>query len=124
AAAKHELAYQYAMWAGDYTQALEACRSVLAQVEGNELQAYRAFWYYLAGSAAYFAERKGHGDFEADARDYFARAARAAPSVRWLVDLAMKKGGEKDGASGALDVPTSLLLVIERLEEQLAQLGM
>lgn len=125
AAAKHELAYQYAMWAGDYTQALEACRSVLAQVEGNELQAYRAFWYYLAGSAAYSAERKGHGDFEADARDYFARAARAAPSVRWLVDLAMKKGGEKDGASdGALDVPTSLLLVIERLEEQLAQLGM
>lgn len=56
-----ELDYQYAMWRGDYAAALEACRKILAELKDSELRGYRALWSYLAGSAAWLAEREGVG---------------------------------------------------------------
>jgi hypothetical protein len=54
----HELRYQYALWNGDYEKAVEECRFVLSSLSGDDVKGYRAFWYYLAGSAAWIATKK------------------------------------------------------------------
>ena len=47
-----EIDYADAMWVGDYQRALEKARSCADRLSGPDLADYRAWWYYLAGSAA------------------------------------------------------------------------
>jgi RAD3-like DEAD/DEAH box helicase len=54
-----EIAYAYTIWEGNFTEALESCRSVLGKLNHSDLRGYRALWTYLAGSAAWLAWRAG-----------------------------------------------------------------
>jgi hypothetical protein len=121
-AVTHEVRYQYAMWAGRYTDALDAARSVLACLLAPELRGYRALWHYLAGNAAVRGNRSEQlHDEGAAAREQFRLAARAVDNVRWIADLARYVGVEKDPGDDARDLDA--LRVIERLEGTFVTLG-
>ncbi|MFO0140552.1 MAG: DEAD/DEAH box helicase family protein [Aphanizomenon sp.] len=86
-AVAHEVRYQNALWSGNFEQAVEECRSVLSSLSGDDVKGYRAFWYYLAGSAAWIASKQGITYMEGVARDFFKRAASTTDGVFWLYQL-------------------------------------
>ncbi len=119
-AVKHEINYQYSIWNGDYTSALESCRQVLAQLVSEPLRGYRAFWLYLAGSAAWIASEKGDIELSDVARDYFGMAAKAANSIPWLSELTrlgLSNTDTPDFEHEGLDD------AVEKLESQMENLG-
>jgi hypothetical protein len=114
----HEVRYQYALWRGDYQEAVAQCRAALTHLSGDNLKGYRAFWNYLAGSAAWLGARDGAGELEQVAREFYRHAAGTAVTVRWLTKLAnvipeIRQEGVDNG----------LLAVVERLETVLEGLG-
>jgi hypothetical protein len=121
AAVQHEIEYQYAMWEGDYVRALECCRSVLAHLNHPDLRGYRALWSYLAGSAAWLGHQNRMFADETAARNYFSDAQKAAPAIRWLVNLSRAlniPSDDLDSSASSLALP-----LVERLEGVLERLG-
>jgi hypothetical protein len=120
-AVPHEIDFQYALWNGDVTGALEAARKVLTELTDPGLKGYRALWNYLAGSSAAAMAREGSPAHSAVAREYYSFAAKAMPSVAWLRDLA----GAHDGPdkAGAPQGGQSSAALIDRLEGVLDILG-
>ncbi len=118
-AAPAELAYQYALWNGDYLTALEQCRAVIGKLNHADLRGYRALWLYLAGSSSWLAYKAGQLDTEESTKDYFRKAQAAAPVLRWLVGL----GGEKTAVASAAFIEPRLMTMIERLETVLEKMG-
>lgn len=119
AAVRHEVRYQYCLWHGDYESAVRECGSVLTALSGDEVRGYRAFWYYLAGSAAWLGAQACIPALDAVARRYFGHAAGAAEGVRWLFELA--RLGLAEGGSTTED--GRLAAVIEGLETRLESRG-
>jgi hypothetical protein len=117
-AVAHEVGYQYALWFGDYTKALESARAVLSALNDQTLRGYRALWLYLAGAAAWRAAAEGAGSLEAVARDYFVKAKEAAPAVQWLARFVYREEGTIEAADQSL-----VMSVIERLESRITELG-
>ncbi|MUG98707.1 DEAD/DEAH box helicase [Scytonema sp. UIC 10036] len=116
----NEVRYQYALWNGDYERAVAECRSVLTSLSGNDVKGYRAFWYYLAGSAAWMAAKDGISSMESVARDFFQRAANTAEGVRWLYELSrLYIENQQENRADVF----RLAAVIEGLETQLLALG-
>jgi hypothetical protein len=116
-----ELSYEYALWNGDYTQALEHCRAVLGKLNHQDLRGYRALWLYLAGSSAWLAHAAGMLPNDDIAKDYFRKAQAAAPVLRWLVNLQTGEARTTPSAASQTDPETSAL--VERMEGILDQLG-
>lgn len=114
-----EVEYVHAMWRQDYLKALEHCRKVLAVLDAPELQGYRALWNYLAAAAAWLASRTKIAALADQAKDYFERAAKAAPNIAWL----RSASGTREEVGGALPTSPRLLKVLERLETCLDSLG-
>jgi hypothetical protein len=115
-----ELAYQAAMWNGDFKAALGHCRTVLGKLDDGGLRGYRALWLYLAGSAAWLAaERRQLGGGEV-ARGYFAKAQSAAPALRWLVDLQRMTG---TGSETAPAEDGRAYALVERIETVFESFG-
>jgi hypothetical protein len=120
AAVDHEIAYQAAMWNGDFGGAFDACRSVLGRLKDSSLKGYRALWSYLAGSAAWLAHRGGHSGMDQNARTHYANAQKAAPGVSWLVRLSRL---EKVAETPSDRDNAALCSQVERLEQRLESLG-
>jgi hypothetical protein len=122
-AVSHEVKYQYALWSGNFEKAFEESRAVVTALSGDEVQGYRAFWYYLAGSAAWLAANNPNNkvvSMESVAREFFGRAASTTDSVRWLFELSRLSSIEiqPDQVEAF-----RLAAVIEGLETQLSRLG-
>jgi hypothetical protein len=81
----HEIAWQKAMWDGDYAEAYEAAREVLGKLGASNLCGYRATWHYLAGSSGALAAAEGDSNFEAASRSQFRKAKEASSGITWLV---------------------------------------
>ncbi|MBW4639336.1 MAG: DEAD/DEAH box helicase family protein [Gloeocapsa sp. UFS-A4-WI-NPMV-4B04] len=116
----HEVRYQYALWNSNFEKAVEECRCVLTSLSGDDVKGYRAFWYYLAGSAAWMAVQSGITSMESVSRDFFKRAASTTEGVSWLHGLSRL----------STEVPEEnqtdkirFAAVIEGLESQLSKLG-
>ncbi len=117
----HELEYQYAIWAGDYIKALDACRKVLAELTDADLKGYRALWNYLAGAAAWLSHHHGMTTDKSSPKIYFSEAQKASQAIRWLATLSRTidiSDVPKDAIVGSRTVP-----LIERLEGVLDRLG-
>jgi hypothetical protein len=114
-----ELEYQYALWEGDYLQALENCRKILATLTDESLKGYRALWNYLAGSAVWLATQKGLIDADYQAREYFENAKKAAPTISWLIRVSKADAPSKEHKSNYDKEP----ILIERIETILESLG-
>ena len=116
----HEIAWQKAMWGGDYGEAYDCARDVLSDLGDSALRGYRMLWHYVAGSAAALAAREGTHDLTAQAAQQFQRAKACSPGISWLVGL----------ARNAVVTPTrvernraTVMLQVERLESYLLDLG-
>lgn len=120
ASVAHEVRYQNALWSGDFEKAVEECRSLLSLLSGDDVKGYRAFWYYLAGSAAWIAAQRGITSMEGVARDFFRRAASTTDGVSWLYQLSRLNLEENN--ENQID-KSRLTSVIEGLESQLLQYG-
>ncbi len=120
-AVSHEVRYQKALWGSDYERALAEARAVTAKLKAPELCGYRALWHYLAGSVSQMLSAKPGDGPDKAAREQFAAAKGAAPSVPWLAHLtradAVGGGSEVDGPSVEVNVQA------ERLEGKLLGLG-
>lgn len=114
-----EVKYQYALWRGDYSEALRHCNSILTTLSGDDVKGYRAFWSYLEGSAAWLGAMTGVPELEPVARASFTRAASTTVGVKWLRELSRL---EILGAAQR-EVDTNLISVIEELENQLEVIG-
>jgi len=120
AAVAHEIAWQKAMWEGDYAKAFEAAREVLGKLSDPGLRGYRALWHYLGGSAARLAVEDGEASLEGPAKAQFRQAKDASSGITWLIGLA--RGGGTLPTAEERDQATAMLQV-ERLEVQLQKLG-
>jgi hypothetical protein len=121
AAVASEVAYAESLWAGNFDMAFDDARSVLNHLGGDELRGYRAFWYYLAGSAAWLAAEAGRPAMQESAREMFDHARKATKGVRWLYKLAMNPS--LNAADEERPIDPRVLALIERLEERLVELG-
>jgi hypothetical protein len=117
---KHEVKYQYAIWQGDYQRAIRECDSLLSILSGDEVKGYRAWWGYLAGSAAWLGAQSGISSLDQVARAKFAGAAAVANLVLWLRGLARLHLCDESTSGDESD----LLAVVERLEAVLAIMGL
>lgn len=119
-AVEAEIKYQYAMWHGNYADALAQCRAVLGFLAHESLRGYRAMWLYLAGSAALLAFKAKALSDDRLSREFFQQAYKAAPGLRWLGRLL-----HSERVKGEVVEESELkFAVIERLEELFQQLGM
>lgn len=117
----NEIEYQTALWQGDFVGAHESARKILAQLTEPELIGYRALWCYLAGSAAWLADRDCAANFETIARDHFSMAFGATSAIRWLGRLSRK---QLTGTPTVQEVDADqTIALIERLEVVLDSLG-
>lgn len=114
-----EIAYAEALWSGNFDLALDSAKTALGFLGGDELRGYRAFWYYLAGSAATLAERSGNAQMRAVAAEFYDNARKATNGVRWLYELAKTPSLSLPEAQ----VDPLALRQVELLEEQLESLG-
>lgn len=120
ASVAHEVKYQNALWSGNFEKAVEECNSVLSYLGGDDVKGYRAFWYYLAGSAAWIAAKRGVISMERVARNFFKRAASSTEGVSWLYQLSNLSIEEPENNQADTLRLTS---VIETLEVQLSGYG-
>jgi len=116
----HEIRYQYALWNEEFDEAVAEGRTVSTKLSGNDVQGYRAWWYYLTGSAAWLASTKGMKSMESIARDSFSRAASATKGITWLNDLT--RLNSQEFTADQLD-DSRLAILIEGLEAKLISFG-
>lgn len=119
-AVSHEIAWQRALWNGDYAKAFEAARDVLGMLADPGLRGYRALWHYLAGSAAQLAADDGDTALQAQARAQFRQAKEASSGITWLVALARGAGATPTAEESK---HAAVMLQVERLEAYLQKLG-
>lgn len=81
ASIQSEVRYVEKIWNSDYEEALVEAENVLKNLDSDEVKGYRAWWHYLAGSAAWLAKN------EKTARTHYQYAKNTAPSVPWLITL-------------------------------------
>ncbi|WP_413164241.1 DEAD/DEAH box helicase [Capilliphycus salinus ALCB114379] len=120
-AVSHEVKYQYALWNNNFEAAIDECREVLNHLQGDDVEGYRAFWYYLAGSAAWLGAKQGIASMESIARDNFKRAAKVAPEVHWFSEISRLSLDYEEDCQKNTD--KRLGQVIEGLANQLTKLG-
>lgn len=117
----HELEYQYAMWEGDYREALDACRKVLAELKDDDLRGYRALWNYLAGGAAWLSAHHGMTQDKSSAKAYFNEAQKATKAIRWLTTLS--RTIDESANQTEPSATSRALPLVERLEIVLQEFG-
>jgi hypothetical protein len=105
AAAPREVHYLYALWDGDNKRALEVAREVADQLDGPEFANYRAWWLYLASSAAYLtALSTGRQEDRRLSQELLDRA-KAAATTSWVRGIGL------DTARPTSDKPDELALL-------------
>lgn len=121
ATAAVEFEYLQAIWNKNYEAAFDFARSILGKLNEPKLRGYRCLWYYLAGSAAWYAYKNGSTGFDARAREQFASAMKTERTLAWLVPLS-KLAVMKDQEAVVLK-DKDTWSVIERLEARFDSLG-
>lgn len=117
----HEVKYQKALWMGDDEQALIEAKAIITKLTAPELRGYRALWHYLAGSVTWSMSNSKTDASAQAAREQFAEAMRAAPSVNWLSQLAQARGADAGDDDAAPD--HDLTAQVEQMEGALLAMG-
>ena len=118
---RDEVDFADAMWVGNYQRALEKARDCADRLAGPVLADYRAWWYYLAASAATLSAQRDHATHLRDtARDLFGRARAAAPRTSWFLEATRLANFQVDGQ--LVDDPL-LLNAAEAVEKRIQQIG-
>ena len=118
---KDEMDYATAMWVGDYQRALEKARSCADRLGGNAYADYRAWWYYLAGSAATLSAAKDNlAHLSGVAGELFDRACGASPRATWFRENARLVNLEVSEQPFEYE---ALLRAAEAIERRIHQIG-
>ena len=116
-----EIDYATAMWVGNYQRALAKARACADRLSGDALDDYRAWWYYLAGSAAAIsAARDGSTHLGNAADELYRRACAASPRSTWFREALRISGLEL--SESPIDDPM-LLSASETIERRLQEVG-
>ena len=116
-----EIDYTNAMWVANYQGALDKARSCADRLSGGALADYRAWWHYLAGSAALLSmERDGSVHLGDTARDQFARACAASPMSTWFREIVRQVDFEVESQT---EDDQALFSAAEAIERRLQQVG-
>ena len=116
-----EIDYADAMWVGNYQRSLEKARACADRLSGDSLADYRAWWYYLAASAAAHSMTKDNMPHLREvARDLFGRACAASPRSTWFREAS--RVVNLDVPDDPIDDPL-LLNASEAIERRLQQVG-
>lgn len=117
-----EIDYVQALWGSDFETALDNAEQILGILTSNELRGYRALWEYLAGSAAYLADRNQFDGYKIKVREHYNRAKQAAKDIPWLIGLHRYASVPVD--STEQDVSDSRLISqVEGIESLLSSMG-
>ena len=117
----HEIDYADAIWVGNYQRALEKARYCADYLNSRDLSDYRAWWYYLAGSAAALSlAREQSSHLSEVPRDMFERACRASPRSTWFREAA--KLVNFNVSVDPID-DSQLLSAAEVIEKRIHQIG-
>ncbi|WP_159820264.1 DEAD/DEAH box helicase [Colwellia sp. 20A7] len=117
-----EIDYVTALWSCDYEEALSQSERILGSLSTDGLRGYRALWEYLAGSAAYMADKNGYSNYKLKTKEHFTRAKKAAKDIPWLVGLQrFANSSETDNVKETQDV--LLMKQVEGIENFLSTIG-
>lgn len=97
ASVSHEIAFQVALWQGDYINAMDCAGRVLGTITDSDLKGYRALWNYLAGSAAALAFQNGMLQNNDRAKEYFFAAKNAAIGLPWWENAWLQRFQDRAG---------------------------
>lgn len=94
----HEIDCVYNLWKENYKDALDNAKSVIGSLTDSELQGFRTFWNYYAGSINYLwcIEK---GEDVSSSVSYFESAAKSSSTIKWFSKIANKV------SNGNVDVP-------------------
>jgi len=112
-----EIRYQNFLWNQHFAEALDAAKDVLAELNGDELQGYRALWNYLAGNAAFFASRTNI-QYEKVAKEHYIAAAKAVNALPWLKHLQslfLAKQSSTEDMHGIGEIIENVEMILDRL---------
>ena len=116
-----EIDYAEAMWVDDFQRALLKARECADRLSGDELAENRAWWYYLAGSAAELSYARDNALHLHDtSRELFGRACGAAPRTTWYRHAFRLVGSVV--SEQPVDDPL-LLTASETIERRLQEVG-
>ena len=116
-----EIDYANFLWTGNYQGALDKARACADRLSGQNLAAYRAWWHYLAGSAAPLSVKNDNASHLGEtARDQFTRACSASPMITWFREVVRHN---EFGVHIQTEIDTTLLVAVEAIERQLLQVG-
>lgn len=88
-----EVNFQYSLWRGDYTNALDSAQKIVDQLSGNEFKGYRGLWYYFVGCSAWQLSRSSpNKGFEKLVKDNFERAVSCIDTSSWFSDVVLPSG--------------------------------
>ena len=121
-AARLEIDFTYAMWKGQYEEALKIAVKVTEALEGGiDLKPYRSFWYELAGHAAFHAYRQNRDNAFRETAMTHIRNAAASSGIKWANQAIRQLGGQ---ASPGEELPVQeWFLELNALVEKLGSLG-
>ena len=118
---RDEIDYANYLWVGDYQSALQKARACADRLSGNALADYRAWWYYLAGSAASLSIERDNSVHLRDAvRDMYTRACGASPMSTWFREVVRHVDFEVEGQT---EYDQALLAAAETIQARLQQVG-
>lgn len=116
-----EIDYAAALWVGDFQGALEKSRACADRLGGDVHANYRAWWYYLAASAAALSMTRDNLERLRDtARELLSRACAASPRTTWFRECARLVDFEV--SYEPVDDPL-LLTAAEAIERRIQQVG-
>jgi hypothetical protein len=90
-----EVYFARAMWDEDYGRALELAHAIADRVNAADLAGYRAWWWYLASTAAALAKNKDA------ARDALQRGAACGVNAGWLRRVGIHRAAGADAVADA-----------------------
>lgn len=90
---KDEVDFQYYLWRGDYTHALQSAQNVVDRLSGDDFKAYRGLWHYFVGCSAWQLSRSSpNKGFEKLVKDNLDRAISCIDTSSWFSDVALPTG--------------------------------
>lgn len=118
--APHEVNFIYEMWRKDFISALNHAVNVADSLLSNEMFGYRAWWYYMAGCAAWLGGTEiSDSQLIEKASEFFKRASRDTNSISWFAGLARSL----DTGSNSSQVDIDSVRACESVTERLIKLG-
>lgn len=88
-----EVAYLYKMWSENFEDALMYAKKVADALSGDDIKAYRAWWYFLSSEAAMaLYEVTQKKNYQNTAQDFLNRASNCCIGVSWFARLGRSIG--------------------------------